>query len=181
MRSGSLCCMGLLLIGGSAAIATDAEPLAPLQAALDDACVLEADARRDETPACWRLRCAAAAPRELGCDVTALHQIVSIQASPDQRHLAVMTVGEGHPILEIVALQALVAQGEYAVRCTFNPYPGTIWVSGWQPGGLHIGSDVDLQLEAQEQRADSMFDRSYSLSPDDCALTVLETESAARE
>jgi hypothetical protein len=180
MRSGPLCFTGLLLVG-SAVIAADAEQLAPLQAALADSCVLEADARRDGTPACWRLRCAASPPRELACDVTALHQIVSIEASPDQRHLAVMTVGEGHPILEVVALQALITQGEYAVACTLNPYPGTIWVSGWQPGGLHIGSDVDLRLEAQEQRADSMFDRSYGLSPDDCVLTLLATESVARE
>lgn len=170
----------LLLLTSTSLSASDASDLKPLRAGLKHDYVLEADARRDETPACWRLLCKDMAPRELVCDATALHQIVEMQASPDQRHLAVMSVGEGHPILEIIALQLLLEKGNFQSTCTLNPYPGTIWVTRWQQGSLQIGSDVDLQSDSSELRAETMEAREYRVSPTDCRLSPLVAASAKK-
>lgn len=124
-----------------------------LRSPLPGGCILEADVRRDERPACLRLRCDRQPAQTLVCDATALHQIDQLIPSADGHWLAVLSVGEGHPWLEIVDLPAL-RRGEYRAACSINPYPGVLSLDAWLGDALRIGSDVDLRL-APEQRADS--------------------------
>lgn len=98
----------------------------------------------EDSESCWSQVCASTAQRDLGCDLSAMRQVVTVSASPDRKWLAVLSVGEGHPMLEVVALDALLEQREYRVMTTINPYPGTIGISGWRDGELRVTSDMPL-------------------------------------
>jgi hypothetical protein len=142
-----------------------------LSAKLPDGCTVEVDVRSDETPACWRLQCTDAEPRRLGCDVTELHQVAEIKASPDGRWLALISVGEGHPILEIADLREWRKLDRYQSPCSVNPYPGTISMGDWQAGQLRIESDLDLTVTQDDRSPDSIGDtRRYGLWPAGCEL-----------
>ncbi len=80
----------------------------------------------------------------LGIFETAFHLVDSIKASPDGRYLAVMSVGEGHPIIEVVDLPQLLNQQQYTVLHSINPYPGVANIEGWQGAELQIASDILL-------------------------------------
>lgn len=142
-----------------------------LSAQLPDDCTVEVDVRSDESPACWRLQCTDAEPQALGCDVTELHQVAEIKASPDGRWLALISVGEGHPILEIADLRQWRKLGRYQSPCSVNPYPGTIGMGDWQPGLLRIEADLDLTVTQDDRSPDSIGDtRGYGLLPEGCEL-----------
>ena len=142
-----------------------------IRAELSPRCALEVDVRRDEQAACWRLDCVDAAPKQLDCDTTALHQVVDVQIAPDQRWMAVTSVGEGHPMLELVPLAEFLAGKPYRAQCTINPYPGSVYFAGWAQGKLRLGSDVDLSIEDTEARAAGIGEeRHYLLNAADCAL-----------
>lgn len=159
----------LFVAVSSQAIADASDPT--LRVDLSPRCALEVDIRNDERPACWRVDCVDAAPRTLGCDTTELHQVADLQVAPDQQWLAVISVGEGHPMLEVVALSDWLAGKPYRAQCTINPYPGTIHAERWDAGRLRVVSDVDLRIEDSGLRADGIGDqRRYLLDPAGCAL-----------
>jgi hypothetical protein len=144
-------------------------------------CTLQIDVRRDETPACWRLQCQgkskAKSVRKLGCDLSALHQITEVLVAPQADYLAVASVGEGHPIVEIVPLTAFIDKGKYVAKCELNPYPGTIAPRAWQGRVLLFQSDVDLALKDAEQRANSIAEnmREYRVDPENCRVQMVTT------
>ena len=142
-----------------------------VRAALTPRCALEADIRRDEQPACWRLDCVDQSPRELGCDLTAMHQVAGLSPDASGEWLAVLSVGEGHPFVEVVPLAPWLDQGRYLAQCTINPYPGTIDVESWNGGSLWLSSDVDLQQAEGERSLPETDWLRYALRPQDCALT----------
>jgi len=80
----------------------------------------------------------------LGTIEAAFFLVDSIKASPDGRYLAVMSVGEGHPIIEVVDLPQLLRQRQYTVLHSINPYPGVAYLEVWQGAELHITSDMLL-------------------------------------
>lgn len=143
-----------------------------LTAQVSPQCTLAVDVRRDAGAACWRLRCGSGKSRRLGCDLTAMHQITSLSVAPDYRHLAVMSVGEGHPILELVDLPVLLKHRRYVARCTVNPFPGMLDVIGWRHDGLLIDSDVPLTEENPEARAAAFSATSlrFWMSASDCRI-----------
>lgn len=149
-----------LLPGALTSAGHELEP-ALLSIGIDASCRLQAQVRTDEQPACWSLECRGRTPKPLGCDLTAMHQIVSIDAAPDRSRLAVMSVGEGHPLLEIVPLVAFLERADYTATCTINPYPGTLSLGGWDTSGLLVESDVDLRVDSIEARIAQMVDRNY--------------------
>ena len=158
-----------ILSGIACLLASMTASAAVLRSPLPGGCTLEADVRRDERPACLRLRCDRQSMQTLVCDATALHQIDQVIPSADGHWLAVLSVGEGHPWLEIVDLPAL-RRGEYRAPCSLNPYPGVLSLDAWLDDALRIGSDVDLRL-APEQRADSAGGEFiWLLRADGCAL-----------
>lgn len=162
--------MGMLFTAlTSHAVADAVDPT--IRADLSPRCALEVDVRKDEQAACWRVDCVDAAPRDLGCDATALHQVVDVQIAPDQQWMTVTSVGEGHPMLELVALAEFLKGKPYRAQCTINPYPGTVYFEGWEAGKARVVSDVDLTTEDTEARAEGIGDeRRYLLNPADCVL-----------
>ncbi len=71
--------------------------------------------------------------------------ISDIEASPDGKSLAVLSVGEGHPILEVIDLPLLLQKKSYRVLHKIDPYPGTIEIRSWEDNiWLHIASDMVL-------------------------------------
>lgn len=118
-------------------------PVRVLTERLSDRCELVVNVG-EEGESCWSQVCASVQPVELGCDLSAMRQVVSVSVSPDRTWLAVLSVGEGHPMLEVVALDALLDRRAYRVMTTINPYPGTIDVAGWHDGELHLSSDMPL-------------------------------------
>lgn len=65
--------------------------------------------------------------------------------SPDGRYLAVLSVGEGHPVLDILDIHRVVAgtHGDRSLRFV-DPYPGMIELVGWERGRLKVKSDRPL-------------------------------------
>lgn len=124
---------------------------------LDSGCVLSVDVVLDGDPACWRLACPGKAERELACDVTAMHQVSSVMLGEAGTTLAVVSVGEGHPILELVPLAPLVDAGVYSAACTINPFPGTFSDITYVRPGWQVEATVDLLKTMQEARANSIM------------------------
>jgi hypothetical protein len=97
-----------------------------------------------EIGSCWSAVCESQETVDFGCGLSALIQAAEISPSPDRRWLAVISVGEGHPILEVVDLQALLNGQGYKALTTVNPYPGTINLEGWADTALLVTSDMPL-------------------------------------
>lgn len=74
----------------------------------------------------------------------AFNQIVAMKASTDGRFLAVLSVGEGHPLLEVIDLRKLLSEQQYTVLHEIDPYPGVIAIQEWQGNDLHVNCDMLL-------------------------------------
>lgn len=170
----ALVALSILCAGAMPCIADSAgsQDHAMARAKISPQCFLEADIRTDERAACWRLACGSGKPGRLGCDLSQMHQVASLSVSPDRRRLAVVSVGEGHPILELVDLPALLRQRKYAMLCTVNPFPGTINVVGWSDGRVLVESDVLLTVANSDERAASLPETSgyFRVSSDHCLI-----------
>lgn len=106
--------------------------------------------------------------------------VESISVSPTNRKLAVISVGEGHPVLEVVSVPQLSEGGKYDVELFINPYPGGIWIEGWDGDNLILGTDVPLPINAHlslEKYPETGDYRTYSLNTDTGDLTLLATDS----
>lgn len=173
--------VGVTLVVSTTAPEPEAEPLDPtrITSPFAGGCQLAVDIRRDEQPACWHWVCPGEKTRQLACDVTAMHQVVGVVRDPDQRWLAVTSVGEGHPVLEIVATASLLEDHRYEARCTVNPYPGTLGDVVWQHGVLRIETDVDLSITGVHERVERMDSgtRRFDLDPGTCILTNPDSEA----
>lgn len=80
----------------------------------------------------------------IGSISAAMRLITDINASPDGKFLAVLSVGEGHPILEVVNLPVLLQEKQYQVLHELDPYPGFVEIRSWDGNRLHIDSDMLL-------------------------------------
>ncbi|HWQ10381.1 MAG TPA: hypothetical protein VN436_14775, partial [Holophaga sp.] len=58
---------------------------------------------------------------------------------------AVVSVGEGHPVLDVLDLARVLAgtHGDHSLL-TLDPYPGFIELAGWRGGCLRVRSDRPL-------------------------------------
>ena len=81
---------------------------------------------------------------KLGENLSSFYQVDTLLPSPDGKYLAVTSVGEGHPMLEVVDLDVLRGQGKYTVLQELNPYPGVISIVHWDGSQLLLSSDVPL-------------------------------------
>ena len=118
-------------------------PRASLRAPITDRCELVV-AFGAESESCWSHACKAKQPVAIGCDLSAMRQVSDVSISPDRKWAAVVSVGEGHPMLEVIELERLLAKREFAAMTTINPFPGTIHVQGWSDSALLVTSDVPL-------------------------------------
>jgi hypothetical protein len=64
--------------------------------------------------------------------------------SPDRKHLVLVTVGEGHPVLEVFDWPALLDKRRGESRHYIDPYPGGVQVNDWAGRKLRIESDMPL-------------------------------------
>ena len=110
---------------------------------VSDTCRLVVD-NREPVDWCWSLECGQEGDHDLGSGLSAMLHVADLVPSPDGRWLAVLSVGEGHPILEVVDLQQLLTTHEYRALATINPYPGTINIEHWTSDALLVTSDMPL-------------------------------------
>jgi hypothetical protein len=91
--------------------------------------------------------------------------IHTIRASEDGQYLAVILLGEGHPLLEVIDLPQLLQKKRYQVFQTIDPYPGTIKIEAWNGAQLRVKSDMLL----------THWDKSTGRVPPDMVLSWQET------
>jgi hypothetical protein len=122
-----------------------------------------------ETGAYWFLIRGGYLNRLLGTNLSALCEVDQVMASAGARYLAVVSVGEGHPILEVVDLVLLRRQNKYEVLHKINPYPGTISINRWEKGKLLLFSDRHLRKIKKDRAGDypaaGEKDTKFSLDP----------------
>lgn len=97
-------------------------------------------------PGRWQVVGPRRAIRDLGCGRQKGCKVFEILPSPDGRMLAVVSASEGHPFLEVFAVEPLRQEGRWALLWEFNPYPGTVALVGWRDGRLRLETDNPLAL-----------------------------------
>lgn len=80
----------------------------------------------------------------IGAFSAAMRLIFDINVSADEKYAAVLSVGEGHPILEMIDFPAFLQKKTYRVLQMIDPYPGTIAVRKWDGNTLHVECDMLL-------------------------------------
>jgi hypothetical protein len=109
----------------------------------------------DENGAYWFILKEMGQNRAIGSNLSALHEVNQILASPGSTYLAVHSVGEGHPMVEVIDLEKLRQQGKYVVLHLIDPYPGTVWIVRWEGLRLIVSSDMPLPQRKQDGRVDA--------------------------
>ena len=109
----------------------------------------------------------------LGTGLSAFHLVSQIKASPDKKYLAVLSVGEGHPEIEVIDLQELLKNKRYKVLQDIDPYPGGLAMEKWEKGKLIISCDVPLTLRKQVDGVD------YNMKRVDPSLMMEKCETFA--
>lgn len=72
------------------------------------------------------------------------HRIHQITASKNGKYLAIISSGEGHPLLTIVDLKKLINNIKSKPLLEIDPYPGVISIFDWENGHLILSSDILL-------------------------------------
>lgn len=93
-------------------------------------------------------------PREkykLECGLSSMIQITDVKVSQSSKYLAIVSVGEGHPFLDLIDLQALLQNKECKILASINPYPGIINIEKWQNDKLIVTSSALLTHQIDEQ------------------------------
>lgn len=90
---------------------------------------------------------------------TAMARVAEFQISPSGVYIAVVSVGEGHPILDVFEVAAVLAGESAEPKFSINPYPGSVSIKDWSGDTLLVNCDMPLTL-AEDRRRDFelMFD-----------------------
>jgi hypothetical protein len=90
---------------------------------------------------------------------TSLYNVWQVEISPQDEYMAVLSEGEGHPIVEIFEINKIFRQRDgledemISPALSVDPYPGTIWIKEWQSDTLLlIDSDIPLTLLDKKER-----------------------------
>lgn len=108
-------------------------------------CVLQRLDNAENPSSIWLLQINQQASRSVIEPATAMWQIAEMQAQASGPYLAIVSVGEGHPILEVFLL-ADIEHGQAQPIYEFNPYPGWLTVRGWEKEQLIIESNASAAL-----------------------------------
>jgi hypothetical protein len=114
-------------------------------------CVINTE---DETGAHWFILKDMGRSREIGFNLSCLHLVDHILPSTDNKYLAVLSVGEGHPIVEVIDLEKFRLQSKYVVLQEIDPYPGTVSIDRWDGSYLIVNSNMPLTLRKEDGRVD---------------------------
>lgn len=115
-------------------------------------CVINTDY---EKGAYWFVIKGAYGNRVIGNNLSQLAEVHHLLVSPDGKYLAVLSVGEGHPVIEVIDLQKLRDKYEYATLHVLDPYPGVMSIDRWEGSKLIIDSNVPLNLRKEDGRVDA--------------------------
>lgn len=107
----------------------------------------------------------------------ALFEVDQLSISPGDEYLAVLSVGEGHPYLEVFRLEELIGSRDSNWDVTvepigsIDPYRGSISIVGWRKTQLVVQSDVPLhRLDKTKRRVDVLHReekcQTFTWSPD---------------
>ncbi len=105
---------------------------------------------------------------------SSLAYVSEIKPSLNHRFLAVISVGEGHPILDIIDLPKLLTENETRTIITVNPYPGSINITRWSGNRLIVKSDALLTRKDKEEPYLTFYQEElFSLNASSGAITPL--------
>lgn len=107
-----------------------------------------------ENGAYWFLVSGTRNNREIGHNLSQLAEVSQLMVSPDKKYLAVLSVGEGHPMVEVIDLKKLLAKNKYTALHVIDPYPGTLSIERWDGSKLIVNSDVPLTQRKENGRVD---------------------------
>jgi len=87
----------------------------------------------------------------LGADIGVMTAVDQIMVSKDNKYLAVKSVGEGHPVLNIIDLNQFLEHKKFKSLYEIDPYPGYIInIEKWEEDNLLIESDALLSHSKDE-------------------------------
>lgn len=114
-------------------------------------CVINTDY---EKGAYWFIIKGAYGNRAIGNNLSQLAEVHQLMLAPDGKYLAVLSVGEGHPVIEVIDMQKLRDKYEYTTLHVLDPYPGVMTIDRWEGSKLIIDSNVPLNLRKEDGRVD---------------------------
>ena len=124
----------------------------------------------------WHVRRPGATKDDLiGTNITSMGEVYELKPSPNGRYLAVLSVGEGHPELEVVDLPLLVRRGQFKVLRGIDPYPGGVGIDRWDGARLIVGCDMLLTRRGKDGRVP------YALQMEGAEQYALDIPSGAAE
>ncbi len=86
-------------------------------------------------------------------------RLEQLAVSGDRRRLVTVTAGEGHPILDVFDLSAVLAgEGKVEPLRTLDPYPGYIRIVGWSDRRLRVRSDMPLDTPKRDEHNRVSYD-----------------------
>lgn len=77
--------------------------------------------------------------------------------SPARKYLAINSVGEGHPIIDIVELESILDNKEPKVLVSINPYPGVVNLDKWDGEKLLVSCDSLITDKNQSLMTEGKF------------------------
>lgn len=119
---------------------------------------------------------------------TAFQSVDQISISPDDKWIAVITVGEGHPLIAVYDLQSVLhgddadynREGKKGFTPLFvDPYPGYVEIIAWKGDNLMINSDVALDYLDKKER--KVLDERYGSSVDGKFVWHIPTDRIVRQ
>jgi len=100
----------------------------------------------------WFETCTGRPVRPIGSvPETSARSVWQAAISPGDDYLAVLSVDEGHPMVDIFQMDRIFSEAKDSEKLppliSIDPYPGTIRIQGWQGDTiLEVESDVPLNL-----------------------------------
>jgi len=76
--------------------------------------------------------------------------IANLKSSENGQYLAVLSVGEGHPVIDVIDANQLLSKKTYQIVQHLDPYPGTILLDAWKGMILQVKSDMLLTERDQK-------------------------------
>lgn len=81
----------------------------------------------------------------------ALATVVTLAVSPKKK-LAILSAGEGHPVLHVASWNDVVRGQATVAMATIDPYPGSVAFDRWDGETLLVRSDVPLDRRSADGR-----------------------------
>ncbi|MDQ6961267.1 MAG: hypothetical protein Q9M28_01875 [Mariprofundaceae bacterium] len=119
---------------------------------------------------------------------TSFQPVDQIAISPDDQWIAVITVGEGHPLIAVYDLQSALhgddddynrEERKGFTALFIDPYPGYIEIVGWKGKQLIVISDVALDhLDKKERR---VLNKAYESPVEKTFIWHVPTDSITQQ